>query len=92
MENELRREQLLTMRDNFAAEDMHKVVAAVDMALAYLDAKKDAERLAIASAHYHVNKQDGTDTCKQCGLDLRERVHFAEYIAKRAAMKGAGDE
>ena len=25
--------------------------------------------------HYHINKQDGTDTCKRCGLDLRDGIH-----------------
>ena len=25
--------------------------------------------------HYHVNSQDGTDSCKQCGLDLRNPIH-----------------
>lgn len=26
--------------------------------------------------HYHVNSQDGTDTCKKCGRDLRHLVHL----------------
>lgn len=25
--------------------------------------------------HYHVNSQDGTDVCKECGLDLRDEIH-----------------
>ena len=37
-----------------------------------------AERLARyrkAFEHYHVNAQDGTDACKQCGLDLFDEIH-----------------
>ena len=26
--------------------------------------------------HMHVNSQDGTDVCKQCGLDLRDPIHI----------------
>jgi hypothetical protein len=26
--------------------------------------------------HYHVSSNDGTDICKQCGLDLRNKIHF----------------
>lgn len=26
--------------------------------------------------HFHVNAQDGTDACKDCGLDLRNPVHI----------------
>lgn len=25
--------------------------------------------------HYHVNAHDGTDSCKQCHLDLRDAIH-----------------
>lgn len=25
--------------------------------------------------HIHVNNQDGTDTCRGCGLDLRDNIH-----------------
>ncbi len=28
--------------------------------------------------HYHVNAQDETDTCKECGLDLRDPIHIRE--------------
>ena len=26
-------------------------------------------------AHYHVSSNDGTDICKECGLDLRNKIH-----------------
>jgi len=28
--------------------------------------------------HIHVNKHDGTDTCKECGFDLRDPIHVGE--------------
>ena len=29
-----------------------------------------------ALRHIHVNNQDGTDGCKECGLDLRNEIHL----------------
>ena len=50
--------------------------------------RKDAERVLIATAHYHVQSHDGNDTCKECGLNLRDKIHFPKYIdLRRAAIK-----
>lgn len=40
-------------------------------------AQRDAEELLNAFRHAHGNRQDGTDICKYCGLDLRNKVHLA---------------
>ena len=31
-------------------------------------------------AHHHVNAQDGTDRCAECGRDLRDEVHIANIV------------
>jgi hypothetical protein len=52
------------------------------------EASKDVEHVLIATAHYHVQSQDGNDTCKECGLNLRNKIHFPKYIdLRRAAIK-----
>jgi hypothetical protein len=59
--------------------------ALCDMALEYLKVREDAERYLVATAHYHIQSHDGFDTCKECGLNLRNKIHFTEYIDKRKA-------
>jgi len=55
--------------------------------------RKDAERVLIATAHYHVQSHDGNDTCKECGLNLRDKIHFPKYIdLRRAAIKEQSHE
>ena len=34
------------------------------------------QQLEQAYHHMHVNSQDGTDTCKACGFDLRDPLHM----------------
>lgn len=30
--------------------------------------------------HLHVNSHDYTDSCKECGLDLRNPIHFVNWV------------
>ncbi len=61
-------------------------VTYIDALKAYAQ-RKDAEneRLLINFAHYHVQSHDGHDTCKECGLNLRDKIHFPRYIDMRHA-------
>lgn len=47
--------------------------AAIAFDLAWLNAKPSVTQ---GKRHRHVNKQDGTDTCDHCGLDLRDEIHW----------------
>lgn len=38
-------------------------------------AEADAARYMKRFRHYHVNAQNGTDRCKDCGFDLRDPIH-----------------
>jgi len=38
--------------------------------------RQQIEQLEDTFKHYHVNKGDGTDTCKECGLNLRDSIHI----------------
>ena len=35
--------------------------------------------------HYHVNRGDGSDTCKECGNDLRHEIHKRLPVTKHPA-------
>lgn len=37
--------------------------------------------------HYHVNNGDGTDACRECGFDLRDRVHIRAAINALPVVK-----
>ena len=45
------------------------------------------QRLLLTFGHTHRNRQDGTDACAICGLDLRDDIHAAEWRGSLA--KGA---
>ncbi len=38
--------------------------------------KQRIKELEDTFSHYHVNAQNGTDACKECGLDLRDIIHI----------------
>ena len=58
--------------------------------LAELERPRNHDRYLIAFAHIHVNKGDGTDICKQCGLDLRDQIHFPKWIEEHRAVASQG--
>ena len=64
------------MNEKILAESLSKL--GTDTLLIIRDALKvkdeRIEKLESTFRHIHVN-QDGTDKCKQCGLDLRDLVH-----------------
>ncbi len=39
-------------------------------------ARERIEKLESTFRHTHVNSGDGTDACKECGLDLRDKIHI----------------
>lgn len=56
---------------------------------------QDGERLAddnrrylVAFGHRHVSKQDGTDTCAECDLDLRDPIHFRYGESRKTRQEG----
>ena len=49
------------------------------------EAKHVIEMYLATFAHWHVNRGDGTDACKACGLDLRDKIHgTTSYEAAKA--------
>jgi hypothetical protein len=58
---------------------------------AVTDLQEKAEALELAFGHYHVNKNDGTDICSQCGFDLRNTIHYRKddsRLQKRLGKEG----
>lgn len=46
-----------------------------DVQRALQDARRDLDAYLARFQHRHVNAQDGTDACKECGFDLRNPIH-----------------
>jgi len=66
--------QYIRKKDGKALDDALAQVVALQ---ADLDAaNEEIELFRRTFHHFHINRQDGTDTCKECGLDLRNPIHF----------------
>ena len=39
------------------------------------DLEAEVDQMRETFGHYHVNAGDGSDACRQCGLDLRNPIH-----------------
>ena len=49
------------------------------------ESERDVKQYLATFAHWHVNRGDGTDACKACGLDLRDKIHSTtSYEAAKA--------
>ncbi len=54
------------------------------------DAANEIELLLKTFAHYHVNNgHNKDDSCKQCGLDLRHEIHYANKFKDIEQIKQA---
>ena len=85
---------LLNREDPEGNEDSYPVLKRLKEVETALEAsQREAAELLNAFRHTHGNKQDGTDLCKYCGLDLRNKIHLAriEKAAEKSEKKEAGE-
>ena len=56
-------------------EDQIDMMERHDLEIAFRALVQRNEFIENRFRHIHVNNQDGTDICKECGIDLRDPIH-----------------